>query len=79
MTYYLDLADGRPPIPCRDAYQAELMRRVWQARRVGIAADMGLLDECPLESPNDLHHPSVPPVQPNPCDLNEDGVGTGRL
>ena len=79
MTFYLDLHDGRPPIPCRDAHQADLLRGIWRARRAGIAADMGLLDERSLEYSNDLHHPSVPPVQPCPCDLNEDGVGSGLL
>lgn len=31
LTYPLDLDDGRPPIMCRDAHQAELLRGLWRA------------------------------------------------
>ena len=31
MTYYLDLGDGGPLIPCRDPHQALWLARVWVA------------------------------------------------
>jgi hypothetical protein len=33
MTYYLDLGDGGPLIPCRDPHQALWLARVWLAMR----------------------------------------------
>ena len=35
MAYYLDLADGGPLIPCRDAHQARLLARVYVAITTG--------------------------------------------
>lgn len=45
MSYLLDLHDGRPPIPCRDAHQADLLRGIWRAWCTGVAEQMGLRDE----------------------------------
>jgi hypothetical protein len=44
--YLLYLHDGRPPIPCRDAHQADLLRGIWRAWCGGVAGEMGLREEA---------------------------------
>lgn len=39
MVYVLDIGNGHPPIPCRDAHQALLLARLWVAFTTGAPAE----------------------------------------
>jgi hypothetical protein len=45
--YLLDLHDGRPPIPCRDEWQARWLEGTWHAWCTGVASELGLRENCP--------------------------------
>lgn len=56
LPYPLDLGDGREPIMCRDAHQAQLLHGVWTAYRYGVARDE--IPLLPLSVSGDLRYRS---------------------